>query len=80
MAYIDTYIPARVPRQKVCMYVSLKSKGFLTNIHTSRFEACARYVCMSICMFLKVSLLTYIPHVTRPMLGMYVCLYVCFAN
>ena len=24
IAYIDTYIPARVPRQKVCMYVSLK--------------------------------------------------------
>ena len=51
MAYIDTYIPARVPRQKVCMYVSLKD-----------------------------SLLTYIPHVSRPVLGMYVCLYVCVAN
>ena len=23
---------------------------------------------------------TYIPHVSRPVLGMYVCLYVCVAN
>ena len=51
MAYIDAYIPARVPRQKVCMYVSLKD-----------------------------SLLTYIPRVSRPVLGMYVCQYVCFSN
>ena len=85
MAYIDTYIPALVPRQKVCMYVSLKdclltyiphvSRPLLRYIHTCPGpEAEGMYVS------LQDSLLTYIPHVSRPVLGMYVCLYVCFSR